>query len=457
MEIEPLFNKSVTFVMNLSEIFTTREIAYIILGIAAITVILIFLKRDKENLLSVIKRLFTKNFIPVYIITILYTIAAALLLNKIGIWDTSQVKDTGLWMVFVGLPLLYQITQAKDLKNFFKSIISDSFQFTVFLEFIMGLHTFNLWIELVIAFVASFLALLIMYAEQDEKNKAVTVLFKRLSYIITACMFLAILNYIYHHFKEYQDWSYLKQFALPFALTILFAPMLYLFVVYVRFEDMLYLVLNRKVKSPKLRRYAVLKVLIHFLTDLEGLKRWRNHAMATKIRNRADVNSSILHIKNLQCCEQSPISIEIKDGWSPYEAKDFMSDQELSTGFYILQSDNDWFAISDPKLLSEQLPTSLCYTVKGNKTTVTELELCLKVFKLADKGNLHEVFLDHMEVLYYKVCQNELPLAVIESVLTGLSYQAKESGLKLVISKEEFNNGYHGYQLEFKIQHENHK
>lgn len=442
--------------MNLSEIFNTREIAYVIWSVI-ILILFSIVKKLQTDVRPVLKSLLAKNFVPIYIIIVLYTTITAFILNRIGVWDISLIKDTIVWMVFAALPLLYKIAQAKDLKLYFISMLGELFQVSFIIEFMMGLHTFNLWIELILVPFTTMLGLLILFSKRDKKNKRVTSLFRWISIAITVCIFWIILNYISDHAIEYWDWSYLKQFGLQIELSVFFVPFLYLFAAYLRFEFVFCISLKNRINSQKLLNYTKVRLVRSFITNLEGLKRWQSRIFLAPMETKADILKSIQYVKEVQSVERNPIQVKSVDGWPPYEAKDYLKDKGLFTGFYNDLGENEWYALPTLECHSEDIFGNVInYGVQGNKMAVTELELTLKIFDIRRKSDSHEIFLDHIEFLYYKVFNKELSLAIINAVIAGGSYNNKEDNFGIILNKREYENKKHGYQLEFIIRHEKH-
>jgi hypothetical protein len=175
------------------------------------------------------------------------------------------------------------------------------------------------------------------------------------------------------------------------------------------------------------------------------------------METKADILKSIKHIKDVQSAERDPAPVQREDGWPPYEAKDYLKDKGLFTGFYSDLGENEWYALPTLERLSEDIFSNVInYGVQGNKAAVTELELILKIFDIERKSNSHEIFLDHIEFLYNKAFNKELSFTIINAVIAGRSYNEKEGNFDIILNKREYENKKHGYQLEFIIRHEKH-
>jgi hypothetical protein len=441
--------------MERSEIFNTREIAYIVIGLLFLTFAL-NKKGMRKDIIPVFVALFDKHFIVIYLLTVIYTALCVGIVYLIGMWETSLLKDTIVWMIFAALPTMYKAGRASDIKAYFKETLFQLVKTTVFLEFIMGLYTFSIWIELPLAAFILFLQGLIFYSQKEEHAR-VHKIFKQVNTGVAFLMFLTVLSYIIYHFFEYFTFAYLEQFLLSFELTLMLIPFLYSLIVYMRFEET-FITISSRIKPPSLLRATKWLLIINFFNNITGLKRWQQQFFARRPKTRMDVLQSIKEIKQAQQAEINPPVISVEQGWSPYLSKDYMKATSLGAGQYIHHYDQLWGAISPTLHLSgDYLANDIVYEVTGTQTVVTQLELILKVFDRIKKANSHEVFVEYVAVLFDKVFPGEsIPAALVDTIIKGKDFQMGFRDYKLVCHLDKYGNTIDTYNLKVAIRHLNH-
>lgn len=109
---------------------------------------------------------------------------------------------------------------AKDLKVYFLTLLKDLFQNTLLLDFLIGLHTFDLWIELIHAFFVLFLGGLIVFSQHQERHRRVHKIFKCVSSAIGFLIFLAVIGYLIDHFFEFFTFIYFEQLLLSIEFSL---------------------------------------------------------------------------------------------------------------------------------------------------------------------------------------------------------------------------------------------
>lgn len=435
------------------ELLNTRELAYAIL-ISTGLVAGLLIKDLRKDLLPILNALFSKSFLKLYGFFLSYNLLVVILLKRIGVWEISLLKDTLFWMIFAGLPLVYKAGRAKEIKVYFVEILKSMFALTVVLEFLMGLHTFSLLIELLLAFIMLFLILLIAFAKVREGNEKVVSVLEWTFLMVTMVVVLGEFNYVVSHISEFVKWEYFWQFWLPAELAVLLIPFLYAVVTYLRFEETYSMVAKPRF-SKSVSRYCRLVLPFYFYNDPEGLRRWRIAAFRSKPKSRHDVIKSIKLVKELIKEEKNPPFVDPSKGWSPYVAKAFLRQLGLIVGDYVFYDGKEWGAVSNRKHLNDQdwMANAIDYSVEGNRHVVTQLKLRLEVFKKSKVGESHVVFLQYVNFLFAIISSEELPGTIVGSILSGKKASASVGGLNLIIERSLYDNVYGGYDLKFVIQH----
>lgn len=441
--------------IDLSEIFNSREVAYICWIIVGFISIIAF-KSLRNEILPIVNSFFNRHFIPVYVLTFLYISACSFLLSKLNFWDTELLKDTVVWGLFTALPMIFYAIQAKNLSNYFGSTFKDLFKVTIVVEFVMGLYTFSLLIELLLVPFTVFLAGLLIFSSHDEKNKKANKLFNWISWLLGVLLVIGVLQHMIEHFGEYWDISYFKQFLLPITLSITFIPFLYFVVCYARFEET-FAAMTNNIKSPQLLKYTKLMLFFNFIGNLEGIVRWRQHISRFQPQDRLDIKAAILHIKESQRRENKQLCLNPEEGWSPYLAKDFLNAYGISTEFYVNLYMEEWGVVSNSKKIgANSWGNSITYSVFGSKIAATALKLRLEVVNVNSIGDDEFIFLDIVGALYQKVFGQELPTEIYTDIFLHTPKTIQLEAVSVILDKSPYGNHLDGYSLKFSLIHKNH-
>ncbi|MDA7706375.1 MAG: hypothetical protein P8P13_07905 [Flavobacteriaceae bacterium] len=100
---------------KLQEIFSNREISLLIwLGIF---ILFVLTQKSMRNLLKdVVKLLFGKYFLAIYLTLGIYLFGTFSLLKAIGLWTSADIKDSIFWLFSVAFVLVFSLNKAKDSK-----------------------------------------------------------------------------------------------------------------------------------------------------------------------------------------------------------------------------------------------------------------------------------------------------------------------------------------------------
>lgn len=434
----------------------SREQAFTV-WLVFVIVIFSVLPSLRKDFLPILSSLVSKSFLKLYLVFLGYGTLMVAFLRWIRVWEVELVKDTLIWMIFAGLPLMYRAARSKNLLAYFEEMIRSLLTLTVVLEFLMGLHTFAFWKEFLLVPVFLFLVLLLAFAKERESGQRVVELIERFILVLMIAFIAAEFFYVFGHLNDFLKWDYFWQFWLPVELSILLIPFIYGTVLFMRLEDTLSVVAIRKMPN-RLKLFCKIALPFYFYNDPEGLVRWRASIFRTNPKSVKDITNTIRNLKQLQLVERNPPLINIADGWSPYVAKDFMKGMGLITVYYQNHYREEWGCSSNTKHFDNDdwLANSVQYTVNGAKEIATELVLELQVFDIKKLSDGHEVFLAHIFYLVDSVLVDGLPLEVSRSVLLGKGLDLDAEGFRLRLSRSDFGNIYSGYYLKFRVRHPKH-
>ena len=218
------------------QVFSTRELSVILWGIAFL-VFVIWRQEVLNSILNLIKVFVSKSILTYTGSMFLYVASNIVLLNRVGFWDSSMLKDTIIWFSTVALVMFINITKINNI-GYFMNVLKDCAKGTLILEFLVNLYTFNIFIELIFIPIITLLVLTREYAKYQKENIQVHMFLDR---SISFIGYLILLFVIYKSVVSYSTLftiAHLKDLLLPILLTILFLPFIYIFTLYCNYESL---------------------------------------------------------------------------------------------------------------------------------------------------------------------------------------------------------------------------
>lgn len=262
-------------------LFSTRELASLTL-VFGFMIWILFLDRKEENLK---KTLFTiidsfKNWkILASIFSYLAYLTVAVVVAKcLGLWNLSLLKETLLWTVLVGFPILLNSTGLRKGRKQFKDLMNETFGISALLALYFGLVSFAYYWELLLQFSITFLVIISIVANRDEKTKSAARTFSFLLGILGLVLTVATANVLIRTWPEVATQATLLEIGLNLWLPFALAPFIYLFVFLMRCETALKMLsfFNGKQPVPLRTRVAVVTgfhLSMNFASSFTG--KWR--------------------------------------------------------------------------------------------------------------------------------------------------------------------------------------
>ncbi len=271
----------------MTDFFSTRELS-VIFWLSLFLIYALTKKDVRKSSIKVIQAFFQHKLIVLFLLMIIYVQLQILGLVKLGLWDTSLLKDTIYWPMLVGFPLLMKTNKIGSEKKYLKSIFKDSIKGIVILEFIANFYSFSLIAELILIPIMTIVGVSTVYTKDEPKYKAVEKLFSNIIMIFGLVVLAYTVYRIYQGFEDFANLSTLKSFLLPILLTITFLPFLYLVALWSLYETMLYRT-GHGLKKKKDKRYLKWKMFRKYLFNRKKLRKFQQGLGFEPILNRKDI------------------------------------------------------------------------------------------------------------------------------------------------------------------------
>ena len=431
------------------DIFNNREIAIGIwlLGFVAFSA---SFRSIRQSLHDIWRAIVCRQILALILLVLAYVAAAVLLLHEIGLWSTSQLKNTIFWTLSVAFVSMFRVPQIAEDESYFRNAIKDCFKIIAVLEFVIAFYTFSLFAELVIVPVVTFLVMLQAFSEAGQRDKRVSQVLSNVLaafgcvLLLYACYMLAVEPHAFFQADTFSD------FVLPIALTILFLPFLFAFSLYVQYET-LFTRIQFLYKTDSERRRAKRAALLGLHVRTQLLKRWLRYVQRRRPHEADELRQSIRYVRTQAKNERNPPKIPICRGWSPYLAGNFLSSMGLETGDYfqdILDPDQ-WHSNSAyMDVGGGAIPNDMAYYIDGNEQCATRLKLVANVNDLGSARSLKVHFLKAIEELNAKALGGSVPSELLAAIRDEVPISVQIAGKRADFVKESWPS-QRGHELRF--------
>jgi len=356
------------------DVFNNREIAIFIWAILFLGWCL-SQEKIRSSLRTVVKAAFPKLLLKVYGAMLLYIFTMIYYLHEVGFWEPDQTKNTIIWIFSVALISLFRSNSIIEDPHYFRTAIKDNLNLIIVLEFILTFYTFNLIGELILVPVSAIFGGMKALTEGNAEYKIVDRFLSRM-FIVFGIFIIG--NAVYNlaqGFTEFATTETLADFYTPPLLSLLYLPFVYALSMYSTYERV-FVRIKFKCSEDDILKYAKWKSILAFHFRARLLDRWANTTSFSQLTSKDEVRKSIKDIKALVAYEKNPKIIPIKEGWSPYKAKELLSEHGLATGYYKSIGDPEWFATSNDLGVGEDiLPNYINYNISGDRYAARNLKL----------------------------------------------------------------------------------
>lgn len=268
--------------------------------------IIFFISIDLRNFRQLIILLLNKYFIALYIIILLYFGSIVKMLSNYNIWEISYYKELVFWFITSGFALFSKIDKLNRLSDFIK-IILKLLTINTFLEYLISLESFSFFSELILVPIILFITILFQVSSYKSKNDSkyqnVTKFLNSILVIFGLIILGLIIYRIIYDFDQYINYGNFKTFLVAPFLTIIYLPILYFIIVYIKYENA-FMILNRykfldnkrnkKIKSSFL---LVSNLNLRKLDNMKEMIIWNKSQLRDEQNILSFIKNNINHIE----------------------------------------------------------------------------------------------------------------------------------------------------------------
>lgn len=341
------------------------------------------------------------------------------LMYEANLWNSGQIKNTIFWAVGVGFMSLFKLDSIKRDKSFFKHSIIDSLKILAIIQFVVNFYSFPLWVELLLVPILALTGGMSAIAKADEKHNQAKKLLDGLMMLFGIVLIAYTIYMLITNFNKFGQESTLYDFIVPPLLTLFYLPFIFIMMIYSAYEQV-FVRLIFVIKDYKLRFTAKLYTILFFNLRLTLLERWLNHVSREKISSHKELINSFKYIRKVTKLESSVNEVPFEEGWSPYIAKDFLSNEGLATGHYDKLFEDGWHASSPMlKLGNEIIPDYITYHVEGIEGIAKILKIQLNINDSSRSQFSRKILLKLAETLIKKSLKMNITEYTKNALLAG--------------------------------------
>ena len=430
----------------------SREQALVIWLCIVVTAIMLS-KGVRPAFLGVLRALMHRKIVDVVGLAGLYTAACTWLLSKVGLWDWGNLKTVVVWFFTTAFITIANTKALETGPAFFGVLIREALAITAVVVFIGGINTLPLWGELLMLPFLMFVAAMVAVAEHKPEHRIVLA---PLNAILT---FAGLYILGFSIYRIVTDWQKLdpafqaREFAIPIALTVMFLPYLYGLMIYMGFENAV-VRLKFRIENRGLRRAIWRHGVLAFGLHPQAFSRFIQAVQMADVTSRSDVAAIVATLRRARRRERTRPPVDWNDGWSPYDAGDFLKAHGLGTNHYRPLLVN-WAADSPHvKLSTEPLADTLVYRIEGAETAATELELELDARRSETTELSDERFWESAVALITEALGDEPAERFERAIPTDAEFAMDVGRLTIRLSRDEWSLGQRrGYSRKLIIRH----
>lgn len=439
------------------DFLNNRELA-IALWLIVIAIYTIFSSKMGEvrsSFRSLISAFCARQIIFVLILMVTYMGVIIYLMEEIGLWNAGQIKNTIFWAVSVALMSLFKMESIKKDKNFFKHAVFDNLRLLAIIQFIVGVYAFPLWVELLIVPISIFVGGMSAVAEKNERYNQVKRFLDSLLMFFGSTVILYTAYMLMTNFEEIYKENTVYDFIVPSLLTVFYLPFLFFLMVYTAYE-LAFIRLNFFVKERKCRNIAKIYAVVYFNFHLSQLERWISHILRERITSHKELINSFKHVRKVARLEKEVRAVPIEEGWSPYIAKDFLSNESIVTGYYNKAYGDEWWASSPMVTLgSEIMPDNITYYLEGVEGCAKTLKLILNINDSSRALSSKKKLMHLAGILIRKSLNMSMTESTIHALLSGEPHRERYGSKMISVVIDRWpGHSLNGYDIKFVVSDE---
>lgn len=256
------------------DVLNNREVA-ITLWFLVFSVYVIFFEKMtgvRKSIKKVFSAFFARKIMFVVFCMVAYMGCVIYGLSKLQLWNSGQIKSTVFWFSVVGVVSIFKIEKIKNDKSFFIDSVIDNLKLLAIIEFVVGVYTFSLWIEIALVPVLVLFGSMLAVAGDNKEYQQVKGFLENCLSFFGVFLIAYTVFMLTAKFGEFANKNTAYDFFVPPLLTLCYLPFLFFTLVYSTYEQV-FVRLKFSIRDRFLRYAAKFYAFILFNVHLSLLER----------------------------------------------------------------------------------------------------------------------------------------------------------------------------------------
>ena len=428
-----------------------REIATIAWIATGVT--LLYLKTDlRKSIQRVLSAVIHPKLIATFLLAATWTIIEVSSIYFLGIWQPEHVKITVFWFVGGACFSILQFERIAKQPDYFRKAIKNSLSWVAIVEVIANLHSFNLFIEVILVPILFLLAFAQEASKTDKDKDRIGFFVNTLLAAIGLSLIINSLRLIVFDYKSLLNASAFAEIVIPSMLTTGFLPFLFAFHIWISYESA-FISLQRIVKDKNLLPYARWRAILSFRHRTKFLSRWQNQLANSQPSSKEELRSVIETVLKADRIANGSKHTLAPTGWPPNKATKFLAIHGLTQDFYHPVCDGSWMATSNYKTTNgDILSNSISYFSIGTEQAIHEVKLQLVINDVDNSREAFREFINLSKILYWKAVGSRIRISLEHSLSNCDEFEALEGDCLIALKKHSWKlKSTEGFDLSLTI------
>ena len=252
----------------------------------------------RKSFKDLVSAFFARQIISILILMSAYMTLVIYVMYGAGLWNVGQIKNTLYWAGSVGLMSIFKLETIKKDNNYFSQLAFGSLKIFAIIQFIVGIYTFPLWVELLIVPVFVLIGGMSVIADKVGRYSQVKNLFNSMLIIFSLAVIINAFYMIVFHWGEFANESTVYDFIVPALLTLFYIPFLFVLKIYIVYESA-FIKIKFLIKNKKVRLLAKIYSVLFFNFRTAQFDRWIKCLSIDKVNSHQELVKSFKHISKM--------------------------------------------------------------------------------------------------------------------------------------------------------------
>lgn len=250
----------------------------------------------RKALLRLVGTALQRTLLLAVLMLTIWTWGCILILERYGLWDSSHVTKTWIWIFTAGIVSLFKVASEDDPVGSLKEAAAKNYKISVALTFFVNLYPMSFWAEFILLPMATFVVLIQVFSEikskQDNQYQVVKAVADRILLVLGLGVLVAALYSFLGDVHGFFSWKTLRKFLVPIELSLMSLPLLYYMALLATYERLMIRVSVWTREDPSIGPLVRALILLRCHINLRRLVFWSRRLPGIDLQSTSKLLSS---------------------------------------------------------------------------------------------------------------------------------------------------------------------